>query len=57
MYLARRLTNHSLATIGHHFGGRDHSTVIHGYRNVQKRIHGNQKTRAAISALIDELTA
>lgn len=57
MYLARRLTRHSFTTIGRHFGGRDHTTVIHDYRRVQERVHRNQKTRAALITLIDELTA
>jgi chromosomal replication initiator protein len=29
MYLCKMLTDNSLKTIGLHFGGRDHSTVIH----------------------------
>jgi len=29
MYLAKRFTNLSLKAIGSHFGGRDHSTVLH----------------------------
>src|SRR5690606_4451899 len=29
MYFAKELTKSSLKTIGLHFGGRDHSTVIH----------------------------
>jgi chromosomal replication initiator protein len=36
MYLAKQLTDHSLITIGLHFGGRDHSTVIHSIENVEK---------------------
>ena len=35
MYLAKELTNASLKTIGLHFGGRDHSTVIHAYQSVE----------------------
>lgn len=38
MYLAKDLTNSSLKTIGLHFGGRDHSTVIHAYQAVEDRI-------------------
>ena len=30
MYYLRERTKHSLITIGHLFGGRDHSTVLHG---------------------------
>ncbi len=37
MYLAKDLTNASLKTIGLHFGGRDHSTVIHAYQAVEDR--------------------
>jgi chromosomal replication initiator protein len=34
MYLSRRLTDLSLGEIGERFGGRDHSTVLHGCRKV-----------------------
>jgi chromosomal replication initiator protein len=34
MYLARKLTALSLEEIGSHFGGRDHSTVLHAERTV-----------------------
>lgn len=38
MYLAKELTNSSLKTIGLHFGGRDHSTVIHAYQSVEDQM-------------------
>ncbi|MGL4632674.1 MAG: chromosomal replication initiator protein DnaA, partial [Leadbetterella sp.] len=34
MYLAKNYTEMSLKNIGYHFGGRDHSTVIHGIQTV-----------------------
>ena len=34
MTLAKELTNHSLPEIGDAFGGRDHTTVLHGYRRI-----------------------
>lgn len=34
MYFAKKYTNHSLKSIGHYFGGRDHSTVIHALQAV-----------------------
>lgn len=36
MYLSKELTNSSLKTIGLHFGGRDHRTVIHACQAVEE---------------------
>jgi len=36
MYLAKELTLSSLKTIGLHFGGRDHSTVIHACNSIEE---------------------
>ncbi|HSH83665.1 MAG TPA: chromosomal replication initiator protein DnaA [Guyparkeria sp.] len=36
MALAKELTSHSLPEIGESFGGRDHTTVLHGIRRVAK---------------------
>ncbi|RUO76221.1 chromosomal replication initiator protein DnaA [Idiomarina seosinensis] len=36
MALAKELTNHSLPEIGDAFGGRDHTTVLHACRQIQK---------------------
>ena len=38
MALSKELTNHSLPEIGDHFGGRDHTTVIHACRKVKDLI-------------------
>jgi len=38
MYLAKRLTPASVPAIGRRLGGRDHTTVLHGIRNVEMRI-------------------
>lgn len=35
MYLAKGFTKNSLKTIGEHFGGRDHTTVIHSCQTVK----------------------
>ena len=38
MFLSKELTKSSLKTIGLHFGGRDHSTVIHACTSVEENI-------------------
>ncbi len=34
MFISKNYTNYSLKTIGLHFGGRDHSTVIHAVKQI-----------------------
>jgi len=51
MYLAKELTNSSLKTIGLHFGGRDHSTVIHAYQSVEDQMRLDQKYQANVSQI------
>ncbi|MCW3783209.1 chromosomal replication initiator protein DnaA [Defluviimonas salinarum] len=36
MYLAKTLTTRSLPEIGRRFGGRDHTTIMHGIRKVEE---------------------
>jgi len=36
MYISKSITNHSLKTVGLHFGGRDHSTVIHAVHQIEQ---------------------
>lgn len=36
MYLAKQLTSRSLPEIGRKFGGRDHTTVIHAVRTIER---------------------
>ncbi|PSR00227.1 MAG: chromosomal replication initiator protein DnaA [Bacteroidetes bacterium QS_9_68_14] len=38
MYFCKKRTDHSLKTIGLHFGGRDHSTVIHSNNRVEEQM-------------------
>ncbi|WP_420861711.1 chromosomal replication initiator protein DnaA [Algirhabdus cladophorae] len=39
MYLAKQLTRRSLPEIGRCFGGRDHTTVMHGVRRIEDLMH------------------
>ena len=42
MYLSKELTKSSLKTIGLHFGGRDHSTVIHACTTIDKLLQSDK---------------
>lgn len=48
MYLAKQLTNRSLPEIGRRFGGRDHTTVMHGVKRIDE-------LRATDSQIADDL--
>ncbi len=43
MFFAKEYTNHSLKVIGYHFGGRDHSTVIHAINSVNDMIDTDKR--------------
>lgn len=51
MYLTKELTKSSLQIIGDFFGGKDHTTVLHAIRNVQKQMADNDDIRLAIDTL------
>ncbi|GGE95131.1 chromosomal replication initiator protein DnaA [Hymenobacter cavernae] len=51
MYFAKEHTSHSLKSIGHNFGGRDHSTVIHSVQTVSDLIDSDKSFRSTIQEL------
>lgn len=51
MYLAKRLTARSLPEIGRRFGGRDHTTVLHAIRKIDKAIADNPTLREDLGIL------
>jgi chromosomal replication initiator protein len=55
MYLARELTSESLPSIGRHFGGRDHTTVLHAWRRTTARIATDEASREAVEKLWGQL--
>lgn len=55
MYFAKEYTNHSLKAIGYHFGGRDHSTVIHAVQSVNDMIDTNANFKTSVEELKKKL--
>jgi chromosomal replication initiator protein len=51
MYLARELTGESLPAIGRHFGGRDHTTVMHACRRTSARLADDASARETVETL------
>ncbi len=55
MYLLREEARLSLPTIGELLGGRDHTTVMHGYEKISDLIETDERLRRQVSDLRDQL--
>ena len=51
MYLSRKHTSTSFPAIGSKFGGRDHSTVIHAAKTIEKKIKEDPQMQSTIEKL------
>ncbi|MFQ6092089.1 MAG: chromosomal replication initiator protein DnaA [bacterium] len=56
MYLSKKMTNHSLKSIGLHFGGRDHSTVIYACQTVEREAERKYEFKKLIDDLTNSIT-
>jgi len=55
MYIAKIYTNYSLKTIGLHFGGRDHSTVIHAVKQIDQNKEKDKILTTDINYILSQL--
>lgn len=51
MYFAKELTDLSLKSIGYHFGGRDHSTVIHAIQTISDLMEQDDSVKEAVQKI------
>ena len=51
MYLCRILTNESFPKVGEAFGKRDHTTVMHAFKKIEKDIKENQETKLLVESV------
>jgi chromosomal replication initiator protein len=55
MYIMREETSASLLQIGSELGGRDHTTIMHGWEKVHNEIINNDRVRHEIAAVLESL--
>jgi chromosomal replication initiator protein len=55
MYLSKELTKSSLKTIGLHFGGRDHSTVLHAHKAVETDLAANPRVKEIVDSIKNKI--
>ena len=51
MYLCRILTNESFPKIGESFGNRDHTTVMHAFKKIEKEIKEKKDTKLIVESV------
>ncbi len=55
IHLARNLTDLSLVQIGKQFGGRDHSTILHACKKIERESEADPALKRKIQTIRDEL--
>ena len=56
MYLSREMTDASFPEIGREFGGKDHTTIIHACRQIEKAMENDSSLRTRVESLKDEIS-
>lgn len=56
IYLCRKILGIALASIGMYFGGRDHSTVLHACRVIERKSKEDARVRTLVGELRNELS-
>lgn len=57
MYLCRSMANASFPKIGDEFGRRDHTTVMHAYKKIDKEMKSNPNTKLIVDNVKKNLTS
>jgi chromosomal replication initiator protein len=55
MYLCRELTDASFPEIGRHFGGKDHTTIMHACKQITKAREGDRDLQATLQSLKEHI--
>ena len=55
MHLSRVLTNSSFPEIGREFGGKDHTTIMHACRQIEKAVEHDRGLQKTLDSLKDEI--
>ena len=55
MYLARKMTDSSLVSIGERFGGKDHATVLHSIRKIESELSVKKELKSTVEKIVQRL--
>ena len=54
MYLSREIMNTSLNTVGLYFGGKDHTTILHACRSIEKKTKKDTRIKQIVTTVQNE---
>ena len=55
MYICRNYLNENLVKIGVEFGGRNHTTVMHGVDKIKREINKNEDLQKEIEKMVSQI--
>jgi chromosomal replication initiator protein len=55
MYLIRKYTGLGFKEIGHYFGGKDHSTVMHACKKIETDMDSDSSLRDSVESIQNQL--
>jgi chromosomal replication initiator protein len=55
MYLCRELTDASFPEIGRHFGGKDHTTIMHACKQIARARESDTELQATLQSLKEQI--
>ena len=56
MFLCRNILDNSLSSVGMYFGGRDHTTVMHSIKIIEKKKSDKKNIGENIAQITQELS-
>lgn len=54
IFLCREILGTSLVNLGTHFGGRDHTTILHACRNIESKVQSDPRIQGLVEGLRQE---
>ena len=55
IYIAKEMTEYTYSDLGYEFGGKDHSTIMHAYNDIESKIKTDPSLKNRIKFLMEEV--
>ena len=55
IYMGKEMTDYTYSELGYEFGGKDHSTIMHAYNDIEEKIKIDPSLKNRIKYLMDEV--